>query len=567
MKKRKIACMVLAALILALGAGGVVLAQTWEAITEGLYQDPVTGDFVYTTIDKERTSNIYYRTQGFTIADAYKDENGKIVETSRELEFNFALSDPNASSTSIELGNGIIATTWIIPQNVVMEKIAAVSADWYNKIANPSGEVYLKMDAILAVYDAGKYGDGLLEGWSGALREDGTWDASLFDIWDKYTYDELKTLYGWDPSFFDNHFDKALLIAMGLIEDDNNPAEGDHDPVDPDRYPAGGDEMVDIIGKRKPDYFTYNYDPTGRFYIGEAGGGIPTSEDVTNGYHADEWYGWTGISRRNGASHTWNFSGNISWSESVYVGQYFDEDTQSWENRYVSVSRTEPYSYVVERTVRYWYLDTAAFYDLNDVVDENEVFPGGKHSFSSYIETRIRCMVNGQDLTSVTQVSYAPDDDYHVDWPQLTADQMKINVDGGSSKSAAIAAFVNTAEGRVKPEEEIYVRNDELTINGNTYMSGAQYLYRDFHTNKGEPNTYNEIGDDDYGLEQSEERGTIPKETANNVYGTSITANYRQIVLGTGAIKVWSKTPSTPTTTPKASASVTILSKLSSKIR
>lgn len=213
MKKRKIACMVLAALILALGAGGVVLAQTWEAITEGLYQDPVTGDFVYTTIDKERTSNIYYRTQGFTIADAYKDENGKIVETSRELEFNFALSDPNASSTSIELGNGIIATTWIIPQNVVMEKIAAVSADWYNKIANPSGEVYLKMDAILAVYDAGKYGDGLLEGWSGALREDGTWDASLFDIWDKYTYDELKTLYGWDPSFFDNHFDKALLIA------------------------------------------------------------------------------------------------------------------------------------------------------------------------------------------------------------------------------------------------------------------------------------------------------------------------------------------------------------------
>ena len=152
-------------------------------------------------------------------------------------------------------------------------------------------------------------------------------------------------------------------------------------------------------------------------------------------------------------------------------------------------------------------------------------------------------MVSGQDLTSVTQVSYAPDDDYHVDWPQLTADQMKINVDGGSSKSAAIAAFVNTAEGRVKPEEEIYVRNDELTINGNTYMSGAQYLYRDFHTNKGEPNTYNEIGDDDYGLEQSEERGTIPKETANHVYGTSITANYRQIVLGTGAIKVWSKTP------------------------
>lgn len=531
--------------ILSLTVNIVAMAGSphWEQIDEGLHQDPVTGDFVYITYDKEKTSDIYYRTQGFTIADAYKDANGNIVETNVG-EFTFALSDPKIDGVATPPdANGIIKTTWTIPQSVVMEKIAATSPEWYNKIMNPSGEVYLKMDAILAVQDKHRYDDpyGLGEAWSGSLLPDGTY---VGEVWDKHTYEELKALYGWDPSYFDNHFDKALLIALGLIEDDNNQFSGDA-PIatDLDKYPTPGGEMVDIIGKRVPDFRTYNYDPTGRFNIGQMnGGGIPTSEDVTNGYNADEWYGWSGISKRSGATHSWTFSGNISWDDSIKVGSHYDATLGQMVDDYVDVTRTKPYSYTVKRTVRYWYLDTCAFYDLDNVLDENEVFPGGQHSFTSYIETQITCTVNGIDLTSTTSISYVPNDDYHVDWPVLTADQMKINVHGSSEGSAA-ATFNGIAEGRVIPAEEIYVRNDELTINGNTYMSGGQYQYKDFHENKGEPNTYSGIGGDDYGLEEAEERGTIPSNTANGDYGTSITANYKQVVLGTRNIKSWNKSP------------------------
>lgn len=531
--------------ILSLSVNMVALAGTphWEQIDEGLHQDPVTGDFIYITYDKEKTSDIYYRTQGFTIADAYKDANGNIVETNVG-EFTFALSNPKIDGVSTPPdANGIIKTTWTIPQSVVMEQIAATSSEWYNKIMNPSGEVYLKMDAILAVQDKHKYEDvGTGEAWSGFLLPDGTY---VGEVWDKHTYEKLKDLYGWDPSYFDNHFDKALLIALGLIEDDNNPFSGDA-PIatDVDKYPTPGGEMVDIIGKRTPNFRTYNYDPTGRFNIGQMnGGGIPTSEDVTNGYNADEWYGWSGISRRSGATHSWTFSGNISWDDTIKVGSHYDATLGQMVDDYVDVTRTKPYSYTVKRTVRYWYLDTCAFYDLDNVLDENEVFPGGQHSFTSYIETQITCTVNGVDLTSATSISYVPNDDYHVDWPKISSDQMKINVHGSSEGSAA-ATFNGIAEGRVIPEGDIYVRNDELTINGKTYMSGGQYQYKDFHANKGEPNTYSGIGGDDYGLEKAEERGTIPSNTANGDYGTSITANYKQVVLGTRNIKSWNKSPS-----------------------
>lgn len=43
-------------------------AQDWTSVTEGIYQDPVTKDFVFTSVDKEKTSEIYYRTFGFTVA-------------------------------------------------------------------------------------------------------------------------------------------------------------------------------------------------------------------------------------------------------------------------------------------------------------------------------------------------------------------------------------------------------------------------------------------------------------------------------------------------------------------
>ena len=58
----------------------------------------------------------------------------------------------------------------------------------------------------------------------------------------------------------------------------NNGQEGVNLPGD-----DPGGTIIKRIGKDTPDYYTYNYNPSGQFTLSD---GIPTSEDVRNGY----WY-------------------------------------------------------------------------------------------------------------------------------------------------------------------------------------------------------------------------------------------------------------------------------------
>ncbi len=184
-------------------AGNVFHAESlWDSVTEGVWQDPETKDFYFRSVDKERSSDIYYRTFGFTFADAYKDASGNVTETGLG-EFNWSLYASQNEFTTRELGNGIIETTWRIPYETIMEQIKATSPEWYNKVMNPNGEIYLKLDAIIGVHDATKYGD-LLQWSCGFDPLTGLIDGQF---WDKYNMQELYNLYGWDPSYFDNHFD------------------------------------------------------------------------------------------------------------------------------------------------------------------------------------------------------------------------------------------------------------------------------------------------------------------------------------------------------------------------
>ena len=200
-------------------AGNTFCAESqWDSVTEGVWQDPETKDFHFKSVDKKRQSETFYRTQGFTIADAYKDANGNIVETGTG-EFNWPLDDPRNDYTERELGNGIIETEWVIPYEVVMEQIKATSPEWYDRVMNPNGEVYLKLDAIIAVNDPNKYlvDPESGEAFSGMYLPTLGW---VGQFWDKYNMQQLYDLYGWDPSYFDNHFDQALVIAAGLASGD-----------------------------------------------------------------------------------------------------------------------------------------------------------------------------------------------------------------------------------------------------------------------------------------------------------------------------------------------------------
>ncbi len=530
----------------------------WDSVTEGVWQDPETKDFYFRSVDKERSSDIYYRTFGFTFADAYKDASGNVTETGLG-EFNWALDALQNEVTVRELGNGIIETTWRIPYGTIMEQIKATSPEWYNKIMNPNGEVYLKLDAIIGVHDMSKYGD---LAWSGGYLE----GIGFFgDLWDKTTYETLKTLYGWDPSYFDNHFDQALVIAAGLASGDltlddlldmgideetakKMLEELRPDDPDPDRSPEEYADFKKMIGKKEPYFVTYNYSTSGQFDLGD---GIPTSESVTNGYDADEWFGFALAYRRKPVTRRWKFSGNVSWDTTIQVPDRYDPS----KTKDVTFTTSNFYTYTVERTVRYWYVAGANFRTLNRVQTENEVFPG--HQPYTYLRqdtTTITCTANGKDMRTVARANkwtWLPDDDYHIDWP--TGVDLLINV-RGSDEADAQAKFKDEAEKRVTKSEDIIVKNDDLGVNSHEYMNGADYPYREFDPDEGSDRSFYSIQDGDYGLENDEQSGLIPSDTANDKYFTSISAFYTEKVLGTDQIGEYRKTPDNTSTDERIKA-------------
>lgn len=532
-------------------------ADSWTEITPGVHIDPATNDFIFVSDDTRKTSETYYRTIGFTVSDATMDGNGKIVESDLgktdqgwlniSLDHDFVKFD-----NEIDLGGGKIATSYRLPYEKIIEKIAQQSPEWLSKINNPQGETYLKLDAILCVFNEHDYGKNPITGDlrpSAQMNPDGTWTG---DAWDKHTIQELMTKYGWaDPNSLLNHFDRGLMIALGIIDNDNNlliPEEELKDMTLEELLEKKQEitqkrdsEFVTRIGKDAPEFWTYNYDPTGRFQIGD---GIPTSEDITNGYTADRWYGNANIYQRGKggekAMHEWTFGGNITWTESY---QALEKNKETGEDEWVTheYSVSEPYTYVVTREVQYWYLGHTEIYDFTNATVTNEVYPGGSHVYDDSLDVPVVANANGTDLTSVTEYDYIPDDNYHVDWDRAFPSKDRVVNASGSSKAAAIEAFISISEERIDPNEEIWVRNDELEVDGNSYMNGSWYQYKEFESSGPGARSYNEMGEDDYGEESGEENGTIPSNTANDKYPTAIDVTYTQVVLGTHANKHFSK--------------------------
>nr|WP_297763942.1 hypothetical protein [uncultured Butyrivibrio sp.] len=488
-----------------------------QVVSKGLKADPVTNDITYTTVDKQRTSNTYYTTRGFTISDAYVDSNGNLVETGYG-EINVFLNglDGIATANPKQQISGTVSTSsWTISYDALLAAIKEQAPAWYERLTtNKDGKsVALKLDAIIGFHVNGEI----------------LTDENGFEVYaDKYNLAEFKAKFPWFSKYADNHYNKGLVKYYAQMVDEGLMTEEEaHKILD----------STKMIGKEEPDYWTFNWNPKGQFDLGD---GIPTSEDVRNGYQADQWFGYALIGKREGAYHTWNFGGSVTWDETYTYTAYDDVTMEPYEDT-VTYSVSKDYTYGVTRKVDYWFMSSAAFWDLDTVKDENTVYPSGAHNFTSKIDVPMTCTINGTDLTSSASYESAPNDDWHVNWAgAVLLDNYTIHTDA-SSKDSAIAAFKEEAESRIKKSDEIEVRNDQLTINGKTYMTSEWHEYKNGENAKevGQKYAYSNIGASDYGIDRQDTGETgnnerIPSTVKNKEYTTTITVNYKQKITPSG---------------------------------
>ncbi len=551
-------------MVFAIAAGGIFLADIddYEEVSQGIYNDPVVGEVHIITQDKTKVSDYYYRTKGFTITDS---------ETGQSVRFSLENKNEVTEQPRQDLGNGRHQSQWDISYEGIMNKIASQYPDWAQRIANNSA-ADIQFDAIINVTKNGER--------SGFINKDGS--TLLGTLYDKDNWQQLVEDY---PELahlnkdIASHYEKLLEVLKGdwvqnadgtwSFKLNMKPSASPSGSVDPNPSPTPpwdeNPEFVKWIGKDDPYYATYNYDPTGKFVIGakfrsgDKTGGIPTDEDITNGYEANKWYGTFDICRRENVSNSWTFKGDVSLT--VHTGQYrdvpYDPDDESKgtykeEITYSSSIPRSDTNGIVTRTVRYWYIGEDVIrgrgeprvYGLKNTTTENTVFPGGKHEYTNTEALSIICTANGMDLTAINSYEFKPDDSYHIDWDRAkvygAAEDFIINGasadvnasdDYGTRCAKASAAVASLAESHIEPNENIWVRNDEITIEGHTYMSSQYYQFKDFHANFGEANTATDIAESDYGMITDEQTGKIPANIANGDYDTTITTIYRREVL------------------------------------
>ena len=495
----------------------------FQVISSGLKADPVTQNITYTTVDKQRTTNTYYHTFGFDISDATVDANGNLVETElgkTSLGTIRIMLTSDKFCTEVpkqQIGGSVSTTQWIINYDAVLEAIKAQSPEWYARLTsdNPAQTVALKLDAVIGFHIAG-------QGW--AMNADG----SDFAYADKTNYKEYEKLYSWFKKYDDNHYNKYLIKKFV-----DKIAAGEITPEEAEKQMNELLKDGDTIGKTEPKYYTYNYSSSGQFDLGDA---IPTSEDVRNGYQADAWWGWARVHKRSGASKSWGFGGTISWKERT---DDWDYDHPNPDGTYPKTTYeywvSKDYTYTVERSVDYWFLSSASFYDLSTVTDSNAVYPTGQHIFSSNITVDMQCTINGEDQTSGGSVTQAPDDDYHVDWANAFPSKDNTINASGDSQGDAIKAFEAEAESRIHQNDDIYVRNDLLQIYGHSYMLSSWHKHGESkNSQKGQLSwAFAYIGDDDYGFAdekqdtgQTGDNERIPSTVKNKAYYTTIQVNY-----------------------------------------
>ena len=483
--------------------------------------------FIFQSIDTIKTSKVSYKTLGFTVTRCNDDCNPDDKKSKKNL-YNggsdyiiFSLDDGNVSNSHENFSSTTVLNTWTIPVTTILtkidEKYGTAPGGWYDDIKTrgvSNKQVYLKFDAVMCIcLDGARQGFIVPNTTTLAAATRKTLYSNCIDTPAGCYPDDLAGAKNWkDKNAVYTHFDKYIALY---------PEYEDEDVPD---IPSSS-EVVTTIGKSTPVVKTYN---TSKQY--DLSQGIPSSEVITNGISVDGWYGTVQIAKHTGAfTYTFTYRGSYDETKSGTY-PYYDDLKKKWTSKpysykithtkYGSITKTVPYSY--------YYVGGMDLYTFQGATVENGAYNSGK---IAYTGRGVQYQISIDGITNPASVSNwnwtEAKNKYHVTEGNVSTSAITgISGDSGSDITAKAEAIVKSRV--VAPT----VRNDQVTVNGYTYMDGS-----DTNLNNSSVIEYKTVGASDYGNESYTAKTTIPDDTANGLYSTTLQATYKQFGLKTDARK------------------------------
>lgn len=487
------------------------------------------GNIVLKTDDKHRTSNICYNTIGFTATRCVLGTMEPIEEQYITIRFN------DATIEDVPIGNGFTTSAFKVTESEFLAKVAAASGDWLADIQ--SGKTcYIKFDAIMQTIDY-SLPDGIR--YSGWMQSDSNqdyfynWYNPIPGVYDKFNKDDLKyNTYGWaSPESINTHYDIYLLYNGGEEEP-----------------PVVTDEFVTRIGKDKPEYYTWN--TSDEFDLSE---GIPSGEDITNGYGADKWYGNVNIGKHE-SERSYVLSYDLIYH--VYSPEYLTNDNGNYVldgsgNKIQTGVKDDifhvPYSFTVKRKASYYYAMGINLYELKEANVYNSVYPGDEIKYpSNGHEVPMDVILDGERNPSSVD-DWTSNEDAHIKWPDAYTDTIEIDCGEGSGSVLKMYNHLNevlyddviTDEDPIKG---ITSWNDLIEVNNNKYMDDEKvYHANDTSKVRIEFKPMSKGKDDTmYLFHEKEKTVTIPEDVANGSYATSLDVIYNHRILNDHTVMAFS---------------------------
>ncbi|MCR4902049.1 MAG: hypothetical protein K6A23_04260 [Butyrivibrio sp.] len=498
------------------------------------------------TVDKKRTTGIWYYTDGVSITRC------KYNPTTKEIHESGDFFATRLQCVSEVLTAGVYYNTWTIPLNDVVEKVNTFSNEWAEEIEKAidgtGPAVYLKLDCIVTVTDGINY----YGPYSNTPEDNGGNNEAGIDG----DGNSILTEFQWkNENGLKTHYNHYLLIGEGEITE----IEDVSDELVTYDYTMDHYAGIDA---NQPAYAMSNY--SSDFNLAD---GIPSSEYIENSFLADSWCGNTKVYARTLSkeyTHTITYRWEIDEGQYIYVDTDNDgiSETPVWDSDVVTYSESREIP-IGTAYVSFQYLVDTNIYDFTNADIQNGAYDGDHVYYDDTNEVSMSC------ISSSAYEELGSGGGNREDEPDWVADTND-HVEMGEFKYYTTYDFGRVAE---KPDideavtqdrdkireiisDDTKSRNDKLVIDGHEFMNNEWVTGCDFFDS--EPSTYTSCVSsaawiNDYCLnsgirplhefDPADVTGTvsvqIPATVDNGYYATSMKVYYQRLISYSKASKTF----------------------------